>query len=60
MTFTLDGKEADDARRWIDEHATSCPIQNTGAAGGAYWFCFAPTGIGVAVRVRCICGAEKT
>jgi hypothetical protein len=53
---------------WVDEDQLKklndfasnhkCPMRYHGAIGGALTYSFAPTTLGVVVKVTCACGAE--
>lgn len=57
--YSMSEEEADAAAEFWDEH--ECPLRGSyrGAIGGGNDIIFSPTSIGTAVKVRCLCGAEK-
>ena len=67
MRFELTEKEYQKYLEWADTHECKFRIKKewmskslryVGAIGGADTFCFTPTGLGTAVKVKCACGAE--
>lgn len=56
-------KEQVEFNKWNKEHREVCPLLQPGvdkpAIGGRLTFGFTPTGIGTAITVKCMCGAEK-
>ena len=67
MRFELTEKEYQKYTEWADTHECkfrikkewmSKPMRYVGPIGGEDTFCFTPTGLGTAVKVKCACGAE--
>jgi hypothetical protein len=60
--FYLTQGELDKGNAWTRAHDKEKHIprgkkrRDVGAIGGAYTWCFTPTGIGVACTVKCACG----
>ncbi len=54
--FVIDLEEHRKINEWVKSHP--CTITYEGAIGGKYTYCFTPTGIGTALKVKCACGAE--
>ena len=54
MKFELDEEQLDKLRSWQKSKGEVY----VGAIGGAYEFCFVPTGIGVIVSVKCADGTS--
>lgn len=63
-SYNLSPKEAEKAETWQTQHECMYSpgpdgLPQTGPIGGRWSFVFTPTSIGVAVEVRCACGAEE-
>lgn len=59
--FEINGKELKSLRIWEKKHASKCrlPPDRTPGIGGGLTYSFTPTGIGVAITVRCsVCNIE--
>ncbi len=67
MKFETDDYNHEKINEWMQEHVLTCKLWQPneegflpqGAAGGALTYCFTPTGIGLAVEIRCACGESK-
>ena len=60
MTFKLEAKQVEEARKWIDKHP--CKFRNsrrTGAIGGKTTYTFTNTSIGQIANIECACGAKE-
>jgi len=60
-TFTLNDKEMDNIRKWLEEHTKNCPCfepKTAGWFGSPIHYVFTPSSIGTGVRIKCNCGAE--
>ena len=55
-TYELTKKQVDLFEKWRKEKGDL--IDLVGAVGGAYSFCFTPTGIGTLIKVTCADGTE--
>jgi hypothetical protein len=65
LSFNVSAEELAKATAWQckhdrEKHASQFKhgTRYSGAIGGAYTWCFTPTGIGTVVKVRCSCGEE--
>lgn len=59
--FSLDQDEAKKFEDWKRKHDKSCRYAkrgSCGAIGGRFDYCFAPTSLGIVVKVQCACGSE--
>ena len=57
-TFTLTAKQIEKFDKWrIEKNQTEGQV-DVGAIGGAYTFCFTPTGLGVMEVVKCADGTQ--
>ena len=62
MNFSLDSSQLARAKAWSAEHDAAKHIpangkrRKVGAIGGAYTYCFTPTGIGTVTKIQCSCG----
>ncbi len=54
VKFELSPEELARAKSWYRDHLSNCP-----SSSKSITYCFAETGIGVAVRVECSCGDEE-
>ncbi len=52
LTFEIEGNDLDNLRKFCKQHK-DCP---RGMTGEQFEYCFVPTGIGLAVSVKCSCG----
>ncbi len=52
----LSPQEVIDVTRWLAGHALRCP---EGVSGGVYFNFSRTSGIGLAIEVKCACGAEE-
>ena len=63
QTFTLAGKEAEQAEAWIEEHKKTCnewrPTPHDEFVFSAFSYEFREGNCGTAVSVRCTCGAKE-
>jgi len=57
MIFEIPKSKDIEINKWISNH--KCKYKNKPTAiGGRYSFIFIPTGIGIFIKVKCICGKE--
>ena len=56
FSFSLTPEQSDRIREWMSGH--DCTIENAGAIGGKFTFCFTQTSIGIGEAVKCACGQE--
>ena len=56
--FSMSDVEQASVEAWVEEHRQTCRPY-AGAIGGAISYEFTPTGLGVLVRVKCMCGANS-
>jgi len=55
--FTLDDDQRKKFDEWNRNH--TCSLKKySGAIGGRLTYCFTPTGLGVCLKVKCVCGEE--
>lgn len=56
--FQMSEAEIKAAQKWIEQHLQKChiPIEDVGAVGGRWSYCFTPTSIETTVKVCCLCG----
>jgi len=59
ISFHITEDEREKFRVWREEHELSC-TRKSAAIGGAYTYCFTPTGLGDIKVVKCVCGTEVT
>jgi hypothetical protein len=57
-TFTLSAEQYKKYNEWREEKNKTKGEVYVGAIGGAYSFCFTPTGLGTMVVVKCADGTE--
>ena len=57
-TFTLTAEQMKKFDTWRIEKNNKNGEVNVGAIGGAYTFCFTPTGLGIIEEVRCADGTK--
>ena len=53
--FTLDKEQTEKFEKWRKEKKDSLP---QATIGGAYTFCFIPTGLGTITIIKCVDGTE--
>ena len=58
MTFTLSAEQVEKYDKWRTKKNKKNGEVYVGAVGGAYTFCFTPTGIGTIESVKCADGSE--
>jgi len=58
MTFTLSAEQVEKYDKWRIKKNKKKGEAYVGAIGGAYTFCFTPTGLGVIEEVKCSDGEE--
>jgi hypothetical protein len=58
MTFTLTAEQVEKYDKWLKKKNKKNGEVYVGAIGGAYTFCFTPTGVGVIEKVQCADGTE--
>ena len=56
IKFSLTDEEEKKFIKWRKKHKCSCKIEPT--EGGKNEFIFRPTGLGINITARCICGKE--
>jgi hypothetical protein len=54
MEFVIVGVEQENMYKWLDEHNRVCPF-----TGEKFTYSFTPTGLGMMIKVKCLCGEEK-
>jgi hypothetical protein len=57
FTFVVPDEEADESRKWKQEHNKVCH-EDAGAIGGKYTWSFTPTGLGCGLILKCMCGEK--
>ena len=60
-TFTLNDKEMDSIKKFLEEHMKNCPYlepKTAGWLGSPIHYIFTPDSIGTSVSIKCNCGAE--
>jgi len=57
-TFTLTAEQVEKFEKWVENKNKKDGEVYVGAVGGAYTFCFTPTGIGTIEEVRCADGTS--
>ena len=57
-TFTLTAKQVEQFDKWRKEKNEKNGPVDVGAIGGAYTFCFTPTGFGIMESVTCADGTK--
>lgn len=60
LTFTLEGKELENAEAFKKKHRESCCSKQNLTLGEYWTYSFMPTGLGPAVSIKCnLCGEEE-
>lgn len=59
MTFTLDAKQVEEARKWADQHPCKFRGKYGGAIGGRISYSFVNTSIGQIANIECACGESR-
>ena len=60
LTFTLEGKELENVKKFQEAHRKSC-VSKRNLTASEYWtYSFVPTGLGVCVSIKYnLCGTEQ-
>lgn len=58
ITFEIPDREAAAFIEWDKAHTEVCPMRYHGSIGGRITYVFAPTSLGLVMKVNCACGEE--